>query len=163
MEIWKKIDGFESYSVSNMGRVRNDVTVRVLSFWDNHNGYKMVTLTRNYEKHSFRVHRLVAKSFIPNPDNLPQVNHINEIKTDNRVDNLEWCTAQYNINYGDRTGRMIVTKRETAPNRKRCMVDGTVFDSIHSAERHFGFCKGSLNKRLSEGRHKFKGHTIAYC
>jgi hypothetical protein len=85
MEIWKKIDGFETYSVSNKGRVRNDVTGRVLKP-SSVRGYQLVMLCPG--RKMTRVHRLVAQAFIPNPDNLPQVNHINEDKTDNRVENL---------------------------------------------------------------------------
>jgi len=163
MEIWKKINGFETYSVSNMGRVRNDVTGRILSLFDKHNGYKMTTLYNAGKSHKFQVHRLVALAFIPNPDNLPQVNHINEIKTDNRVENLEWCSAKYNINYGTWKERMITTKRVTAPNKKRCIVDGVEYVSVHEAERQLKTPRGSLGRRLIEGKQRYRGHTIAYC
>ena len=158
MEIWKKIDGFENYSVSNMGRVRNDGSGRVLSLWNKYNGYKMVTLTRNYEKHIFQVHRLVAKAFIPNPDNFPQVNHINEDKTDNRAENLEWCTAKYNTNYGTRTKRV----RENQPHSKRCIVDGVEYISVCEASRRLNVPKSSLKMAILRGQTHYKGHTITY-
>ena len=99
-EIWKNAPGFPGYQVSNAGRVcSNGRILRV----DNVKGYDRVRLYR--DKHVVRmfVHRLVALAFIPNPDGLPQINHKNEIKTDNRAENLEWCTAKYNNAYG--TGR----------------------------------------------------------
>ena len=69
-------------------------------------GYTQVRLGSKEGRNGHLVHRLVAKAFIPNPNNLPCVNHKNEIKTDNRVENLEWCTYEYNINYGTRNARV---------------------------------------------------------
>lgn len=156
MEIWKKIDGFETYSVSNMGRVRNDSTDKMLkpkSVW----GYQSVMLYPG--RKMMRVHRLVALTFIPNPDNLPQVNHINEDKTDNRVENLEWCTAQYNTNYGTHMKRV----RENQPRSKRCIVDGVEYVSVCDASRQLNISRNSLKMAFSRGQTHCKGHTIAYC
>ena len=75
---------------------------KILKGGYSHNGYKIVCLKGKM----FRVHRLVAEVFIPNLNNYPQVNHKNEIKTDNRVENLEWCSSSYNINYGDRNNKV---------------------------------------------------------
>lgn len=162
MEIWKKIDGFETYSVSNRGQVRNDVTGRILSLFDKHNGYKMTTLYNAGKSHKFQVHRLVALAFIPNPGNLPQVNHINEIKTDNRVENLEWCTAQYNTNYGGRTDRML-KNRTGKTAQKRCIIDGIEYVSVCEASRQLNISRGSLNTAFLRGQTHYKQHTIAYC
>ena len=98
--IWKNAPGFPGYQVSNAGRVcSNGRILRV----DNVKGYDRVRLYR--DKHVVRMflHRFVALAFVPNPGGLPQINHKNEIKTDNRAENLEWCTAKYNNAYG--TGR----------------------------------------------------------
>lgn len=105
-EIWKDIDGFEgTYQVSNMGRVRSltrrvwnyTKPGRVLKPMAKENGYLQVYLSdgKIREKHA-HIHRLVALAFIPNPEGLPEVNHKNLNKADNRVENLEWCTSRYN-------------------------------------------------------------------
>lgn len=104
-EIWKDIEGYEGYQVSNLGRVRSfkHKNVRILST-KNRGGYRQVQLCKDSTKKLCYVHRLVAEAFIPNPDDLPQVNHKDENKANNFVNNLEWCTAKYNLSYG--TGRL---------------------------------------------------------
>lgn len=103
MEEWRDIKNYEGYQVSNLGRVRS------LNY--NHTGeihiikpfkieYLGLNLWKNKKRKYYLVHRLVAEAFIPNPDNLPCVNHIDECKTNNRVENLEWCSYKYNSNYG---------------------------------------------------------------
>ena len=74
-------------------------------------GYQVVSLSKSGQRKTHYVHRLVADAFLPNPDSLPEINHKNEIKTDNRVDNLEWCTNIYNMNYGTRTQRASETRK----------------------------------------------------
>lgn len=103
-EIWKPIRSFENrYEVSNFGNVysikRNKLLVQTPSYQD-YRGYNQVCLFgEDQKKHTKLVHKLVAEAFIPNPNNLPQINHINGNKFDNRVDNLEWCTASYNTKH----------------------------------------------------------------
>lgn len=107
MEIWKDIEGYEGhYKVSSLGNV---VSVKkgypVLMKLQNHSaGYKQVKLCKPNKILIERVHRLVASAFIPNHDKKPQVNHINGIKSDNRVENLEWNTPQENTAHAFRTG-----------------------------------------------------------
>jgi hypothetical protein len=117
-EIWKAIEGYEGkYQVSNLGRVRS--VERKTTLCNQHgefqrkehgriksqgmnrkDGYRNVKLYRDGKMRTLYVHRLVAQAFIPNPDNLPEVNHKDEDTTNNRVDNLEWCSSKYNSNYG---------------------------------------------------------------
>lgn len=124
METWKAIKGFEKqYEVSNIGNVRS--IDRVVKHYREgftrkykgtskatrltSDGYLKCNLKNNGERFDFRVHRLVAEAFIPNIDNKPVINHKNGIKTDNRVENLEWCTVSENVIHATRT-RLIKTK-----------------------------------------------------
>lgn len=94
-EIWRA-SSIEGYEVSSMGRVRNSVTGYVTRGIDNGNGYKRILRRQGARKVGFYVHRLVGDAFIPNPENLPTINHKNFDRSDNRVDNLEWCSYQGN-------------------------------------------------------------------
>ncbi len=105
-EIWKDIPGYEGkYQISSTGEVkslnyRGSNKSKLLKQRYDKNGYKEVRLSKNNISTSYRTHRLVAMVFIPNPNNLPMVNHIDECKSNNNVNNLEWCDAKYNNNYG---------------------------------------------------------------
>lgn len=105
-EMWKPIEGYEGiYEVSASGRVRNVKKAgRMMTGSTVTHGYKAVTLHKNGCGKMMLVHRIVAEHFIPNPENKPQVNHINGNKADNRVENLEWATAQENLTHAMRTG-----------------------------------------------------------
>ena len=97
-EIWRKIDGYENYSVSSEGRVRNDKTGKILKGISNGKGYKYVTLCKNGKKKNFLVHQLVAQVFLLNHENKPFVDHINCVRDDNRIENLRWCSQKDNCN-----------------------------------------------------------------
>ena len=124
-EIWRPVKGFEGYyEVSDLGRVRSIDRIvydkvrkcdrllkgRVLIIRDNGNGYKTVMFCKEHKIYNKYVHILVAEAFIPNPDNLPYVNHKDENKGNNIKDNLEWCTGSYNNLYGTRTQRWYETR-----------------------------------------------------
>ena len=123
-EIWRPIEGYEGlYEVSNTGQIRSlDMYLKckgksyrlqkgkVLSPSKNTDGYLQVGLCCNGKYKKCLVHRLVAQVFLPNPDNLPEVNHLDEDKTNNRVENLEWCDRKYNLNYGSRQDKVRESK-----------------------------------------------------
>ncbi len=105
-EEWRNIKGFEGlYQVSNLGRVKSlkdnygNYREKILKTINRGDGYLFVNLYLNNKCKKYDIHRLVAKAFIPNPDNLHEVNHIDENKENNCVDNLEWCDHRYNIRY----------------------------------------------------------------
>jgi hypothetical protein len=108
MEIWKTIEGFENYQVSNLGNVKSkqpNKKERILKFRVGKFGYLRVMLQDKIIKKEALVHRLVATAFIPNVEKKAQVNHINSIKSDNRVDNLEWNTREENMQHSYSSGR----------------------------------------------------------
>lgn len=117
-EIWKPVVGFEGYyEVSNKGKVMSldrIITCKAGGTYvkkgkmlklHNSRGYVDVHLVRGDKTQTVKVHRLVADAFIPNPNNLPEINHKDEVRNNNDVNNLEWCTKKYNMNYGTRNER----------------------------------------------------------
>lgn len=107
-EIWKPIDGYKGlYEISTFGRVKSLVDChgikrdKIVKPLNSRYGYLLVNLYKNKQSKSFRIHRLVAIAFIPNPLNLPFINHKDENKQNNCVENLEWCSPKYNVNYGN--------------------------------------------------------------
>lgn len=114
IEIWKNVAGFDSYQVSNAGRVRSLKygRVHVLSAGVNNvTGYFTVNLSKGGVIYPRYVHRLVAEAFIENPEGKPQVNHVNGDKADNRAENLEWCTAFENLRHARATGLLVNSGR----------------------------------------------------
>ena len=175
-EEWRDIEGYEGlYQVSNLSRVRSlnynkTGQIKELSY-AKRRGYLGVTLYKNGKPKTFTVHRLVARMFIPNPNNYPQVNHKDENKINNNVSNLEWCTVLYNNCYGTRLKRVSdKNKGEGNPmygkpshNRKKvkCITTGEIFDSISEASKKYKCkpshiiqnCKGEIKScsKLSDG------------
>ena len=112
IEIWKDYKDYEGlYQASNLGRMRSldrwvsskngsmqFIKGRILKLFNNNQGYLHVVLSKNNKVKAYLVHRIIAETFLPNTDNLPCVNHKDEDKTNNSVENLEWCDAKYNSN-----------------------------------------------------------------
>lgn len=142
-EVWKEISQYKGYSVSNLGRVTNPKG-KILSVEKNQKGYCRVNINGKHLK----VHRLVAMAFIPNPDKLPQVNHKNEIKADNRVENLEWIDNQTNY----------ILNSNKAHGKKRVILidNGQEFESIKEAARQIGISRYSITAAC-EGRQRTAG------
>lgn len=123
-EEWKDVTGYEGiYKVSNLGRVKrlkrrfddgrkSIMRERILLASKDKDGYFSVALSKNGKSTTMRLHRVVLSAFVPNVNNLPMVNHINEIRDDNRLENLEWCDAKYNNSYGK-----AIEKRKVAQQR----------------------------------------------
>ena len=165
-EIWKDIKGYEGlYQVSNMGRIKSidryvprkngklqHVYGKIMTSFDNGRGYKQVYLTKNSITKAHSVHRLVANAFIPNPDNLPQVNHKDEDKANNRVDNLEWCTQKYNQNYGTisiRKSQKLLNDKNKSKPVLQYSLDGTFikeWKSTRDVQRNLGFDNSHISK-----------------
>ena len=101
LEGFVDIQGYEGYyKINSSGDVYSVKNNKLLRSGRNNQGYKLIALCKDGKEKSFKVHRLVALAFIPNPNNYPFINHKDEDKTNNNAENLEWCTHRYNINYG---------------------------------------------------------------
>lgn len=111
IEIWKDVIGYEKlYQVSNMGRIKNLTKEKILKPYHCTKGYLQVKLFKDKKSKIIITHRLVGITFLPNPENKPQINHINGVKDDNRLNNLEWVTQSENILHAIETGLKISSK-----------------------------------------------------
>lgn len=170
LEEWRDVKGFEGqYQVSNIGRVKSltrTAQVRLprersyirrykgclLRQKTDKDGYLLVQLGKSY---TAKVHRLVASAFIENPNNLPMVNHKDENKKNNNVKNLEWCTPQYNNNYGTHCLRSGIKHRKKVLQMSMQGVLINMFDSLKDAEAHLGISGAStLICRCCKGKNK---------
>lgn len=148
-----KIENFENYEVRPNGDVINTKTGKVLKPFKDKKGYLMVTLCNNGCCKTFKVHRLVAQAFIPNPENLPCVNHKDEDKSNNNVENLEWCTAEYNNNYGTRNKRSAESRSKIVLQLRENDSLVRVWPSVNEVKRQLGYSVGNIVKCCNGKRH----------
>ena len=161
MEEWKTIEDYPDYMISSMGRVRSLDRKILNNRWVNsyclikgkilkggkHRGYLYVSLSRNGKCKTFTVHKLVARHFIPNPNNLSEIDHINTDRTDNRVENLRWCTHKENQNNTVTKSKMKLNKSKAKPVLQ-FSIDGEFIKKWESAthvERELGYNQSSIS------------------
>lgn len=181
-EVWKDILGYDGrYQVSNKGNVRSvgrkdsigrKCGGRMLKPRYDKDGYLRVTLCKNGKQKTRFIHSLVAGAFVPNPNGLPQVNHRDEVKDNNNVENLEWCTSKYNNSYGTRIERVTKarSKKVKATNIKTNEV--ITFNSTVEAGRKGHDCGGiskacrgvykTITGKLIGDGHLYRGYRWEY-
>lgn len=155
--MFEEIKGFPQYEINTKGQIRNS-NKHILSQSISNNGYYRVHLCKNGKAKWYAVHRLVAETFIPNPLHLPEVNHKDENKLNNNVENLEWCDSKYNVNYGTRNKRMSKTKtnNKQLSLQVKCIETNIIYPSIMEAERQTGIYNTAIG-RVCKGKQKTAG------
>lgn len=157
-EIWKEIDGFPDYEVSNLGRVCSfkKKYPRIMKPGKSSSGYLQVILCMGGKHVTKRIHRLVAEAFVPNLENKPTVNHIDENKENNVAENLEWATCGENINHGTRNKRDAETKGKVVVQYTTGGVFVAEYPSTHEAHRVTGIAQSSICQ-VCRGKKKTAG------
>ena len=145
VETFVEIEGFENYEVSNLGKVRNIKSGRMLKPHLNHNGYLRLWLYENNKRKHLFLHKIIATAFIDNPGKKPQVNHIDENKLNNDLNNLEWCTVRENNVHGTRTKR--IAEKRFKKVIQLDLNDNVLneFESMRQAERETGIEATSIS------------------
>ncbi len=162
-EVWKTVEEYPLYEVSTNGMIRNAITKRPLKYRPCKQGYNRVRLYKDKTTKNVLVHRLIAKAFIPNPDNLPIVNHKDENVSNNNVSNLEWCTMGYNNTYGSAQ-----IKRSKSNSKTVCQMDdyGNVisfFSSLKEASAKTGANSAHISYCCNHKRKHAGGYMWAFA
>ena len=168
-EVWKDIKGYEGqYQVSNKGRVKSlsrvtsdgrSIVDKILKSGKNSVGYLIVNLYKDGQLRSYLIHRLVANAFTDNSENKPEVNHIDENKENNCVNNLEWVTRKENINHGTHNERMAKTQSKPVIGISKDKKSYLYFNSTNDAQRLAGFNNRDISK-CCRGKRKTAGGYI---
>lgn len=147
VETWRDIAGYEGiYQVSNHGRVKTRKKIKTPQ--KNNRGYMTIMLYKNDGGRHFLIHRLVAQAFIPNPENKATVNHKDGVRSNNKLDNLEWATYNENNLHMYKNGR-----KSALANPIQCIETGKTYDSSYEASRDTGISQSSIN-RCANGTYK---------
>ena len=175
IEIWKTAvyDGevYDNYQVSNWGRImslnyRNTGKAELMNPGTNTDGYFKVNLRKNGKRKMCYVHRLIAQTFIPNPENKPEVNHIDEDKTNNKVDNLEWKWHKDNINHGTHNERSAKARTNGKLSKRvlQLSLSGELIREWESTQEcgRNGFCQGAVSECCQGKRKTHKGFRFMY-
>lgn len=161
MEIWKQTKDYPNYFVSNTGKVRNVENGRELKQTLHHSGYLYVGLRKNHKTKLFFVHRLVAQAFIENPNNYDTVDHLNGIKTDNRVENLRWLSRSENA-------RRFQVEQKTEEQKQRkmkpivCIETGIIYKSATDVSTILGIPLSTITSVARKERKSVKGFHFEY-
>lgn len=174
-EILKPIQDFDDYYISNFGNVyskKSGLLKKLIPALDGQKNYLLIGLSRNGQRHRKLVHRLVAQAFIPNPHQLPEVNHRDKNKKNNHVSNLEWCTRKENLedSYSTMSPNRNFNKCTLFVNNEEVGEFDGVIRAAKFAHEHYGASASSLEKYLKwlnieikfdgdDARKKYKGHT----
>lgn len=158
----KDIPGYEGlYQITENGQIFGVKRQKFLSLREDKDGYLIVNLSKDNKPKTYKVHRLVAMTYLPNPENFSQVNHIDENKKNNDISNLEWCTNEHNQRHGTRDERVSDKLRNSNPRSKKviCIETGQIFVSIREAARQTGIsqtCIGDVcrgKQTMTHGLH----------
>ena len=160
MEIYKDIEGYKGYKISNYGNVKSLKfgKEKILKQTKNKKGYLYVCLYKDGKVKHYKVHRLVAQTFIPNTNNYQQVNHKDEDKQNNHVTNLEWCTSEYNNNYGTHNKRSALSRSKQV----MCIETGKIYSSTNEVERQLGFAHQYISQCCNGKYKQAYGYTWKY-
>lgn len=162
-EVWKDVVGYEGrYKVSNTGKIYSTISNKCLALRINKSGYSQINLYKDCDRQMFSIHRLVAQAFIPNPENKPQVNHIDEDKTNNTSSNLELVTSKENKNHGTRLYRSAMKKRKSIRCTNIESGEVIVYDSQISASNDLSIEITYINNVLRGRQKTTGGYTFEY-
>jgi len=161
-EIWRDAIDYEGiYQISNLGRVRT-IKNKILAIGHYPNGYCYANFTSNGKRTTQLIHRLVAKAFIPNTENKPEVNHKDEDITNNKIDNLEWMTSKENANYGTRNERCALPQRIKVVQLTLNNMFVKLYDSCTEASQFMNVGRECISRTCKGKQKKCNGYKFMY-